>query len=179
MAGMIGSRAPVAAEEARLRQLWDEHAGSLLGLVLRLNGGDRAAAEDVVQETLLRAWRHPEALDPAPGSLRSWLFTVARRLVIDEHRARRARPTETRDERVADPAANDNIDAALERLLITDALAALSPPQREVLLHTYYPGRTVGEAARTLGVPPDTVKSRVFHALKVLELALEERGLTT
>ena len=54
---------------------------------LRLTGGDRGRAEDVVQETMLRAWRHPEALDPARGEIRPWLFTVARRIAIDAHRA--------------------------------------------------------------------------------------------
>lgn len=167
------------ADEALLRRLWDEHAGPLLGFVLRLNGGDRGAAEDVVQETLLQAWRHPEALDPARGPLRPWLFTVARRLVIDQHRARRARPPEVGDDGLADLPADDGIDAALDRWVIADALDSLTAVHREALLHTYYAGRTVTEAARVLGVPPGTVKSRVFYALKALKLALEERGVTT
>ncbi|WP_410971757.1 sigma factor, partial [Salmonella sp. SAL4437] len=81
---------------------------------LRLTGGDRAQAEDVVQETLLRAWKHPEALAGRP--VRPWLFTVARNLVVDAHRAKRARPTETGiDEQVMTTAAgSDDIDRALE-----------------------------------------------------------------
>jgi RNA polymerase sigma-70 factor (ECF subfamily) len=165
--------------EADLRRLWDEHAGPLLGFVLRLNGGDRGSAEDVVQETLLQAWRHPEALDPQRGPARPWLLTVARRLVIDQHRARRARPPEVGDDGLAEVAADDGIDAALDRWLVTDALASLTPAHREALLQTYYAGRTVSEAAVVLGVPPGTVKSRVFYALKALKLALEERGVTT
>jgi RNA polymerase sigma-70 factor, ECF subfamily len=176
---MSRSGAPVATDEALLRRLWDEHAGPLLGFVLRLTGGDRGAAEDVVQETLLQAWRHPEALDPARGPLRPWLLTVARRLVIDQHRARRARPQEVGDDGLSDRAADDGIDAALDRWLVADALASLSRAHREVLLHTYYAGRTATEAAVVLGVPPGTVKSRAFYALKALKLALEERGVTT
>src|SRR4051812_47833523 len=84
------ARSPTA-DEAALRRLWDEHAGALLGFVLRLTGGDRGRAEDVVQETLLQAWRHPEALDPARGSARPWLLTVARRLGIDQWRGRPGR----------------------------------------------------------------------------------------
>ncbi len=63
-------------DEVVMRALYDEHAGPVLGYVLRLTGGDRQRAEDVVQETMLRAWRHPEAALPAKGSLRPWLLTV-------------------------------------------------------------------------------------------------------
>src|SRR4051794_41401116 len=91
---MNRARTPVAADEEALRRLWDEHAGPVFGFVLRLTGGDRGRAEDVVQETLLQAWRHPEALDPARGSARPWLMTVARRLVIDQWRGRPSRPGE-------------------------------------------------------------------------------------
>jgi RNA polymerase sigma-70 factor (ECF subfamily) len=166
-------------DEAVLRRLWDEHAGPLLAFVLRLTGGDRGRAEDIVQETLLQAWRHPEVLDPARGPVRPWLLTVARRVAIDHYRARQARPIEVGDEGLDELTTDDGIDQALERWLVADALAALAPAHREALLHTYYAGRTVSEAAMTLGVPAGTVKSRVFYALRALRLALEERGVTT
>ena len=167
----------VASDET-LRMLWDEHAAALLSFAMRLTGGDRAAAEDVVQETLLRAWQHPESLDTARGPLRPWLFTVAHRVVIDAHRARQARPPETSDRALAFLPAEDSIDEALESWLVSDALATLTQQHREALVHTYYAGRTVNEAAAVLGVPPGTVKSRVFYALRALRLALEERGVT-
>jgi RNA polymerase sigma-70 factor (ECF subfamily) len=176
---MIRARSAVPADEEVLRRLWDEHAGALLAFVLRLTGGDRGRAEDVVQDTMLQAWRHPEALDPARGPLRPWLLTVARRLAIDQHRARQARPAEVGDDGLEQMAAEDGIDAALDRWLITDALGTLTPEHREALVHTYYAGRTVTEAAVVLGVPPGTVKSRVFYALRAMRLALEERGVAT
>ena len=164
--------------EASLRRLWDDHARPLLAFVLRLTGGDRGRAEDIVQETLLQAWRHPEALDPARGPVRPWLLTVARRVAIDQYRARQARPAEVGDDGLAELAADgDGVDAALDRWLITDALSTLTPEHREALVHTYYAGRTVTEAAVVLGIPPGTVKSRVFYALRALKLALEERGV--
>jgi RNA polymerase sigma-70 factor (ECF subfamily) len=172
------ARTPVTADEAALRRLWDEHAGALLAFVLRLTG-DRGRAEDVVQETLLQAWRHPEALDPARGPVRPWLMTVARRLVIDQWRARQARPDEVGDEALGALASTDGVDEALDRWLVADALATLTPEHREALVHTYYAGRTVTEAAVVLGIPPGTVKSRVFYALRALKLALEERGVAT
>ena len=163
--------------EVDLRRLWDEHAGPLLAFVLRLTGGDRGRAEDVVQETLLQAWRHPEVLDPARGPVRPWLMTVARRVAIDHYRARQARPLEVGDEGLEQLATEDGIDDALERWLVADALATLAPAHREALLHTFYAGRTASEAAVTLGVPAGTVKSRVFYGLRALRLALEERGV--
>jgi RNA polymerase sigma-70 factor, ECF subfamily len=166
-------------DEVLLRRLWDEHAGPLLAFVLRLTGGDRGRAEDVVQETLLQAWRHPEVLDPARGPVRPWLLTVARRVAIDHYRARRARPTEVGDDELAELPVDDGIDQALERWLLADTLTSLAPAHREALLHTYYAGRTVAEAATVLGIPVGTVKSRVFYGLRALRLALEERGVTT
>lgn len=179
--GADTSSAPLAtADEAVIRALYLEHAGPLLGYTLRLTSGDRPWAEDVVQETLLRAWRNPDALDPARGPVRGWLCTVARNLVIDGGRARRARPPETGDApllAVADERAEDEFDRALLSWEVAEALGALTPEHRAVLLETYYRGRSVTEAAKVLGVPEGTVKSRTYYALRALRVALEERGL--
>lgn len=163
------------ADDRLLRALYAEHGGPLLGYILRLTGGDRQQAEDVVQETLLRAWRHPEALSGRP--VRPWLFTVARNLVVDAHRARQARPPEAGEAPLAVLPAADDLDRALESWTVAEALADLSPQHRAVLVETYYRGRSVAETAAVLGVPPGTVKSRTYYALRALKLALEERGL--
>jgi RNA polymerase sigma-70 factor (ECF subfamily) len=169
------------ADERLLRAMYTEHGGPLLGYVLRLTGGDRQHAEDIVQETLLRAWRHPEALTGRP--VRPWLFTVARNLVVDAHRAKLARggphvPIEaTEESQAASLPGSDDIDRALESWTVAEALADLSPQHRAVLIETYYRGHSVAEAATALGVPPGTVKSRTYYALRALKLALEERGL--
>ncbi|MDQ1696200.1 MAG: polymerase sigma-70 factor, subfamily [Frankiaceae bacterium] len=167
------------AEDQALRLLYEQHAAPLLAYALRLTGGDRGRSEDIVQETLLRAWRHPEALDPDRGPVRSWLFTVARNVAVDAHRARRARPIEVGDEALAFVPAGDEIEQALDTWLVADALATLSPDHRAVLVETYYRGRSVAEAAAALGVPSGTVKSRTFYALRALRLSLEERGVTS
>lgn len=166
------------ADEARLRELYDEHGTALLGFAMRLSGGDRGRAEDIVQETLVRAWRNPDALDAARGPIRPWLFTVAHRVAIDAHRARSARPVEVGDSVIALIPAADGLDEHLDRLLIADALQALSLDHRRVLIETYFQGRSVDEAAKRLGVPPGTVKSRTYYALRALKLALAERGVT-
>jgi RNA polymerase sigma-70 factor (ECF subfamily) len=159
-------------------ELHSDHARALWGFALRLTGGDRSHAEDIVQETLLRAWRDGDILASTTAGTRAWLFTVARRLVIDEWRSSRsqreilaAEPPEA-----AVPAAADGL---LEGWLVSDALARLSTEHRQVLVLCYFGGRSVAEAAAELGVPPGTVKSRTHYALRSLRLVLEEMGVTT
>ncbi|MBX7546985.1 sigma-70 family RNA polymerase sigma factor [Streptomyces sp. NPDC055966] len=170
-----------ATDEELIRTLYAEHAGPLFHYALRLTSGDRQWAEDVVQETLLRAWRHPAAFEPRRGSARAWLFTVARHLVIDAHRARQARPAETGGDaldRVAErTAGEDRIEQALQSWAVADAVRTLSADHRAVLVETYYRGRTMAEAADVLGIPLGTVKSRTYYALHALRLALQERGI--
>jgi RNA polymerase sigma-70 factor (ECF subfamily) len=165
--------------EELVRLLYEEHAKPLLMFVLRLTGGDRQRAEDVVQETLLRAWRNAHRLGAnGQSSLRPWLVTVARRIVIDEHRSEQARPAETYDRDLAGFAESDDTERVLRMMTITDALRTLSQPHREVLVATYFRGRTVPEAAEELGLPLGTAKSRVYYALRALRSALRERGVT-
>jgi RNA polymerase sigma-70 factor (ECF subfamily) len=165
--------------ERELRALYDSHALPLLAYALRLCGGDRAQAEDLVQETLVRAWRHLDRLDPSAAPVRPWLYTVAHHLAVDAHRARRARPTEVGDALLELVPDLDRVDSSLDRIIVTDALQSLSPEHRAVIVETYYRGRSVAEAAEVLGIPPGTVKSRSYYALRALKLALAERGVTT
>jgi RNA polymerase sigma-70 factor (ECF subfamily) len=166
------------ADEDLIRQLYAEHGSRLLGYVTRLTNGDRGRAEDIVQETLLRAWRHPEALSRPGTSIRPWLFTVARHLVIDGMRAASARPPEVGPAALEAIPTDDEFERALQEWEVAEALGRLSPEHRAVLLETYYRGRSVTEAAKVLGVPPGTVKSRTYYALRALRLALEEKGVT-
>lgn len=173
-AGSQGYPRPVT-DEALVRALYGEHAGPLLRYALHLTSGDRQRAEDIVQETLLRAWLHPDAIVGRPA--RPWLFAVARNLAIDAHRARQARPREVGEAALQLASVPDAADRALESWAVADALRALRPEHRNVLLETYYRGSSVAEAAAVLGIPAGTVKSRTFYALRALKLALEERGL--
>jgi RNA polymerase sigma-70 factor (ECF subfamily) len=132
--------------------------------------GDRAAAEDVVQETFLRAWRHPESFADG-SSARGWLITVARNVVIDRVRARTARPHETA-EHEPEPVP-DHAQRVVDALLMEAVLASLSYEHRRVLTELYYNGRTYTEAAVCLGVPTGTVKSRTHYALCELRRAFQ------
>jgi len=162
-----------------LRALHEEHGDALFAHALRLTNGDRQRAEDLVQETLLRAWQHPNALDPTRGSVRAWLFTTARNLAIDAWRRRSARVGEVSTDVLPEVAeVSDEADRAVESWLVAEALSRLSRPHREVLVECFYQGRSVAEAAVQLGVPPGTVKSRTHYALRSLKIVLEELGVT-
>lgn len=161
-----------------LKALHTEHGDALFAHALRLTGGDRQRAEDLVQETLLRAWQHPEALDPARGSVRAWLFTTARNLAIDAWRRRSARVGEVVTDQLPEPpVAADETELAVKSWVLAEALTRLSRPHREVLVECFYQGRSVAEAAERLGVPPGTVKSRTYYALRSLKVVLEELGV--
>ncbi|MFD0342029.1 sigma-70 family RNA polymerase sigma factor [Streptomyces sp. NPDC127117] len=175
----LSSPSPSAApDEELMRALYREHAGPLFAYVLRLVAGDRQRAEDVVQETLIRAWKNAGRLGGATGSVRPWLVTVARRIVIDGHRSRRARPPEVDPSPLEAVPAEDEMEKALWLMTLSEALDDLTTAHREALVETYFKGRTVNEAAEVLGIPSGTVRSRVFYALRSMKLALEERGIT-
>lgn len=166
-------------ETALMRGLYDEHATALWRYAVRLTG-DPARAEDVVQETLLRAWQHPEVTDDRERSPRAWLFTVARNMIIDEQRSSRfRRESDSLDVPGApDPAGRDDVDSALDRLLLGDALAQLSAEHRAVIRRSYYQGWTTAQIAEDLQIPEGTVKSRLHYAMRTLRLALQEMGVT-
>lgn len=170
----------VDQEATLLRTLQDSHGDALQAYALRLCQGDRQRAEDLVQETLLRAWRHPASMDPAQGSVRAWLFTTARNLAIDAWRRRSVRIAEVVTDQLPEPPTEVNeADRAVEAWTIAEALNQLSPSHREVLMECFYQGRSVAEAAVRLGIPPGTVKSRTHYALRALRVALEEAGVIT
>lgn len=157
-----------------MRALHDEHARPLWAYVVSLTG-DHAVAHDIVQETLLRAWRHPQVIDPVSGSPRAWLFTVARNLVVDASRTRRSR-SETVTAALPEQSVDDT-DDVLQSWVVAEALRQLSADHRAVLVECYYRGSSVAEAARRLDVPEGTVKSRTHYALERLRVALAEMGV--
>lgn len=158
-----------------LRALHDEHGRALWAYVVGLTNGDRAQAQDVVQETMLRAWRNPGVLEQSSGSARGWLFTVAKRIVIDDWRTARSR-RERVTEKLPEQPVSDGIDHALDRQLVVAALKQLSPEHRAVIVECYLRGSSVAEASVVLGVPPGTVKSRTHYALRALRLIVDEMG---
>ncbi|MFF8828693.1 sigma-70 family RNA polymerase sigma factor [Streptomyces sp. NPDC015131] len=156
-------------DERALEELQRDHGPALLSFLLGLTYGDRQRAEDLLQETLVRAWQHPEAFEAPYASMRPWLFTVGRRLAIDAQRSRLARPAEIGDGALAGtPDPSDATESAVAAVDVRAAVRALSPEHRAVLVRIYFDGLSVKEAAADLGIPPGTVKSRSHYALRAL-----------
>lgn len=169
-----------AGRATALRELHEQHGAALLGFAQRLTH-DPEVARDVVQDALLRAWQHPEVTGSDARAARAWLFTVTRNLVVDRwrsaaHRHETVADVETLSARA--PAREDPASRVLDRWLIADALNALSPPHRAVVVAAYYEGRPLSDIAATLGVPEGTVKSRLHYGLRSLRLLLQEKGVT-
>jgi RNA polymerase sigma-70 factor (ECF subfamily) len=131
---------------------------------------DPHQAEEIVQETMLRAWRHADKLDPEQGSVKAWLCRVAHNIMVDRIRHKRARPAEV-DETTAPQDAYLRADHSSDVVSSVDvqrAIARLQPGHRAVLYLVYFAGRTCAEAAVMLGVPVGTVHSRLHYALRHL-----------
>ena len=165
-----------AGDEALIRSLYAEHGGSLLAYATRLTG-DRAAAEDVVQETLVRAWKHADDMVDQKGSVRGWLLTVARNIITDRARAKAARPTEVAESPATPPVQRDHSQGVVDSMTMLAALHQLPAEHRNVLVEIYYRGRSVAETASALGVPAGTVKSRSHYALKALRTVIAEQSM--
>src|SRR3954469_16188537 len=137
--GRKSRRAQQVPGEDLIRTLYEEHGRSLLAYAVRLTN-DRAAAEDVVQETLLRAWKHADDLEHGIGSVRGWLLTVARNIITDRARARAGRPAEVADVVDKPPVETDHSESVVNTMVVMEALDKVSPEHREVLVQLYYRG---------------------------------------
>ncbi|WP_341720762.1 sigma-70 family RNA polymerase sigma factor [Micromonospora sp. FIMYZ51] len=162
---------------SRMRSIHAANAQPLYYYLLRLTCGQRELAEDLLQETMLRAWRRLEELPTEPDRIRRWLFIVARHLVIDAARARAARPAEIYGVDVGwMPSPENALDEVVDRSVLSDALCRLTPEHRAVLIELYYGGVSVAEAASRIGIPEGTVRSRSFYALRAARGILESES---
>jgi RNA polymerase sigma-70 factor, ECF subfamily len=165
-------------DEQELAELYRRHAGTILRMLTRGTGTDRGHAEDILQETLIRAWQHPESVARGLDQALPWLLTVARRISIDHYRMRAARPQELCDEvPLAGALIPDMADRVLADRDVEVALAELHPRHRDVLVEMHVRDRSVAQAAETLGVPVGTIKSRSYHAVRALRPVFEARGM--
>jgi RNA polymerase sigma-70 factor, ECF subfamily len=160
------------AEDEFVRVLYARYRSQLQGYVVRLTR-DVQWAEDIVQAALVRAWRARDQLTKGEAATRSWLFTAAYRIFIDEYRSRCVRPVTLTEQDIAAPGAvADEAERLAWSLTLAAALSELSEPQREAIVYVYYLHRTIDETASMLGISPGTVKSRLYYALRALRKQL-------
>ncbi|GLZ01993.1 sigma-70 family RNA polymerase sigma factor [Actinoplanes sp. NBRC 103695] len=172
-----GESSLLPAQDEALRLAYAAHAPILINYLLRLTMGNRALAEDILQETLVRAWNHPEVRTADGQWSRGWLITVARRIAIDHIRADRVRATDVLDERIDEPPDGvDHIDRLIDSREVREAVARLPERLRSALIEIYFHAHSVSEAAQRLSIPEGTVKSRTFYALRALREDLVNRG---
>lgn len=153
-----------------LAVLYDRYAGKVMGLGCQVLG-DRHAAEDLVHEVFLDAWRQAGQFDAERGSVATWLLLRARSRAIDRRRSAARRRTEPESggyEKVVqdDPPADAERSSDQRRALA--ALGCLSEEELEVIVLGYFEGLSSTEIAERVGVPVGTVKSRTRSGLMKL-----------
>lgn len=163
--------------DALLRGIHERYSGMLRGFVIALPY-DVALADDVVQETLLRAWQNPDILTRPEPVVRAWLCTVARNLVTDDLRSARRR-REVTVETMPEQAHDDDTERLFERWVIAEALSTLPADHQAVISGAYHGGKSIAQLAADFGIPAGTVKSRLHYGLRALRLALQERGVVS
>jgi RNA polymerase sigma-70 factor (ECF subfamily) len=165
------------SDEQRLSQIVRAHQPALLAYSTRLVGGDAARAEDVVQETFVRAWRRIDRLTPDQGSITGWLRRVAFNVAVDGHRMRQVRPVEVEFDHPDVTPQGDHAEDVLMAMVVEDMLGSIWPEHRAVLVEVYLHDRTAVQTAEVLGIPVGTVKSRLYYALRALRGTIEEEVL--
>jgi RNA polymerase sigma-70 factor (ECF subfamily) len=166
-----------AQDEERFNQLVQAYRPGLLIYCAKLTGGDRERAEDIVQETFIRAWRRIDQMHEGQGSVVGWLRRVAHNVAIDTHRMRQIRPPEVELEHPDVAVQAEETDAVLLRVLVERVLSSAWPEHRAVLTEVYLHDQTSTQAAERLGIPVGTVKSRIHYALRALRANAETVAL--
>lgn len=166
-------RAANGDHDAAMGELYDRYGRRLYGYGLRALS-DPGLAEDLVQETFVRLWRAAGRFDAGRGTVRAYLFTIARNAAIDLHRRR---PKHERAELGDPPAEGNAFEALVTRLAVRDAVEALPDDFREVLELSYDQELSHAQIAERLEMPVGTVKSRTFYAMRALKTQLTLRGV--
>ena len=172
-------------DSAALEVLYDRHASTVFGIVLKVIG-EQGAAEDVLQETFWRVWRSADTFKPERGAFTGWLFRIARNLAIDAYRRSSVRPQAVSGVETAEPVLDQTPDpdvdvveqtqAILKNRQVRKALAALPQMQRQVIEMAYFQGMTRQEIAEATGEAVGTIHTRARLGLLKLreELNNEE-----
>jgi len=160
-----------------MQVLFARHHARVYRFIFRLLGSE-AAAEDLTSEVFLGVWRHAHRFE-ARSSVTTWLLAIARYKALAELRRRPELACDEAAAQTSDPADDPEATFAIKHRgeIVRDCLGRLSRRHREVIDLVYYHGKSVQEAAAILGIPGNTVKTRMFHARKNLSELLAARGV--
>lgn len=165
--------------------LYDRYSRAVFSFALRILG-DRAHAEELLQEVFFRAWRQSHRFSSQRGSFISWLLSITHNMAIDEIRKQNRRPKRAdSDDPVrmlgnlsdGDPPVEEQAEIALARDRIRQALTLLPESQRSAIELAYFRGMTQREIAELQGEPLGTVKTRMRLALRKLRDHLDDQGI--
>ncbi|MBN9695420.1 MAG: sigma-70 family RNA polymerase sigma factor [Zoogloea sp.] len=169
-----------AGEQAALRRLYEQEGARLLGVILRIVR-DRALAEDIVHDACIKIWTRAASFNPALGSARGWIYSVARNLALNALRDT-GREVTVDDETAAALDAMASLDAWQDMAdafawqasagRIGPCLERLEPVRRNCILHAYVDGLSHSEIARRLGAPLGSVKAWIKRSLAALRECL-------
>ncbi len=167
-----------AGNRLAMRALFARHQLKVYRFVLRIVR-DSALAEDVVSEAFFDAWQHAQRFE-GRSSVSTWLLGIARHKALS---ACNRRPTESLDcemaQNVADPANNPEVefDRRDRGAVIRRCLSSLSPEHAEIIDLVYYQEKSIKEIVEILGIPDNTVKTRMFSARKRLAVLITAEGI--
>jgi RNA polymerase sigma factor (sigma-70 family) len=173
-------RRVASGDREAFHELYRRYGSAAYGLALRITA-QPMLAEEVTQDAFLALWRTPEAFDPTRGAFRSFFLSLVHHRAVDavrreerlRKRAERASNLEpVRGEDVADVVVEDAY-LGVRRKEVLEALAILSPEQRQVIELAYFGGLTQTRIAERLGIPVGTVKTRTLAAMRKLRRSLE------
>jgi len=165
-------------DQAAISILYDRYSGLMMGVALRFLT-ERSAAEDLVHDVFLEAWKNADRFEAGRGSVKTWLLVRLRSRALDRLRsASRTRRVATDGVNLPEPRTASDEDPGLspDRRAIHALLSSLSDGQRAVLELAYFHGLSSSEIGSKLGLPVGTVKSRTSAALGKLRNHLGERG---
>lgn len=172
----ILARLAASEREAPMTELYERYGRRLYGLGLQLLR-DATQAEELVQKTFVRLWQSAGRYDATQGSVRPWVWTIARRAAIDMQRRAAARPRSSLGGSGHEPISETDVDRIVQGLDVREALEGLPADHRDVLALGYDEGLTQREIAARLDIPLGTVKTRTYHALRTLRERLGQAGL--
>ena len=169
--------------EAALSELYDRYSRTVYGVGLKILGGERSVAEELVQDVFLKVWRSSKTFDASRASFSTWLYRVTRSVAIDLYRKRahKIHPIPEGDSHLA--SARDTsegpqevVDESWLSWRVSRALEVLDAPHREVIELAYFGGLSQREISERTGMPLGTVKSRTASAFKRLrrELTIQD-----